>query len=96
MVTFVFSNNGDHPKELEEAVKQRFGRNISEMAFTLVTYAVRQNKLVGLNSPFQQLKEEGSVELKLLNIFMILYLVMCAVSWSHNIPHEFPFLRQFP
>ncbi|EGT31548.1 hypothetical protein CAEBREN_30321 [Caenorhabditis brenneri] len=36
---FVFGNRGDHPKELEEAVEERFGRNVTEMAFTLVSYA---------------------------------------------------------
>ena len=36
----IFGNRGDHPRELAIAVEDRFGRNISDMAFTLVTYAV--------------------------------------------------------
>ncbi|KAF1753459.1 hypothetical protein GCK72_020016 [Caenorhabditis remanei] len=35
----IFGNRGDHPRELAIAVEDRFGRNISDMAFTLVTYA---------------------------------------------------------
>uniref|UniRef100_A0A1I7TXU0 G protein-coupled receptor n=1 Tax=Caenorhabditis tropicalis TaxID=1561998 RepID=A0A1I7TXU0_9PELO len=60
----VFGNQGDHPKELEEAVKERFGRDMNSMAFTLVTYA--------------QKKENGAFKIKFIDITMILYLLFCA------------------
>uniref|UniRef100_A0A8R1DFT2 G protein-coupled receptor n=1 Tax=Caenorhabditis japonica TaxID=281687 RepID=A0A8R1DFT2_CAEJA len=42
MAILFFKNSGNHnhPKELAVAVEERFGRNISQMAGTLVTYAV--------------------------------------------------------
>ncbi|CAP22563.1 Protein CBR-STR-82 [Caenorhabditis briggsae] len=60
----VFANHGDHPKELEEAVMDRFGRNVTDMAFTLVTYA--------------QLDTNGKVQINYKDIVMILYLIFCA------------------
>uniref|UniRef100_A0A8R1HL78 Uncharacterized protein n=1 Tax=Caenorhabditis japonica TaxID=281687 RepID=A0A8R1HL78_CAEJA len=41
MAILFFKNSGNHnhPKELAVAVEERFGRNISQMAGTLVTYA---------------------------------------------------------
>ncbi|EGT31536.1 hypothetical protein CAEBREN_30450 [Caenorhabditis brenneri] len=60
----VFGNRGDHPKELEEAVQERFGRNVTEMAFTLVSYA--------------QKDKTGELKVNYIDILMILYLVFCA------------------
>ncbi|EFO95290.1 hypothetical protein CRE_08767 [Caenorhabditis remanei] len=60
----IFGNRGDHPRELAIAVEDRFGRNISDMAFTLVTYA--------------QIDSIGKLMLKYIDISMILYLIFCA------------------
>lgn len=37
---FVYGNYGVYPKELEDEIFERFDKNISQIAFTLVSYAV--------------------------------------------------------
>ncbi|CCD61358.1 Seven TM Receptor [Caenorhabditis elegans] len=62
---FVYGNHGVYPKELEEEMFEKFDRNISQMAFTLVSYAKQG--------------ENGKVLPNYLNIAMIVYLLACAM-----------------